>query len=68
MDGLGLRRLTTNAFNDRQPSWSDDGTRIAFQTDRESIEMVYIMNADGTSPQRTPPAGRNTAEPSWGGR
>src|SRR5207237_10826423 len=33
-DGTGLRALTSGAFDDREPDWSRDGTRIAFSSDR----------------------------------
>ncbi len=33
-DGKNLRQLTNDIYGDLQPSWSPDGTRIAFTTDR----------------------------------
>ena len=32
------------------PSWSPDGTKISFVTDRDGNDEVYVMNADGSSP------------------
>src|SRR3954467_11385922 len=34
VDGSNLRQLTNDEYADLQPSWSPDGTRIAFATDR----------------------------------
>lgn len=42
------KRLTSGASWDGQPSFSPDGTRIAFTSDRGGNENVWTMNADGT--------------------
>jgi TolB protein len=57
-----LTRLTNNAGNDFEPSWSPDGTSIAFAALRKP-SGIYVMNADGTSLQLIIPRGR---QPSWG--
>lgn len=44
VDGLGRRRLTGTAGAARDPSWSPDGKKIAFDADTR----VYTINADGT--------------------
>jgi Tol biopolymer transport system component len=51
MDAAGSeqRRLTTDAKTEqRWPSMSPDGSRIAFVTKRSGTWHVYVMNADGT--------------------
>ena len=30
------------------PTWSPDGRKIAFLSDRDGTREVYVMNADGT--------------------
>ena len=56
VDGTHLTRLTVNAYNDDHPRWSNDGTKILFQSDRDNPETgnadVYVMNADGSGPIR----------------
>ena len=32
------------------PSWSPDGTRVLFTTDREGTPQMWMMNADGSDP------------------
>jgi TolB protein len=54
-DGTGQTRLTDNSLRDRYPSWSPDGTKIAFARDSRSgggFAEIYVMNADGTGQTR----------------
>ena len=46
-DGSDPRRLTEDAGNDLGPTWSPDGKRIAFVSDRDGNKEIYVMNADG---------------------
>ena len=55
-DGSGRIRITNSRADDRAPSWSGDGLRIAFQSDRNSTQAedeesppeLYSMRADGS--------------------
>jgi len=40
--------LTNNKARDKEPSWSPDGTKIIFDSDRDGNAEIYIMNADGS--------------------
>jgi len=53
-DGTGRRRLTNNPAKDIGPTWSPDGTKIAFISDRDRAGdfEIYVMNADGTGVRR----------------
>ncbi len=45
-------RLTLNEANDVRPTWSPDGKRIAFTSDRSGSWDVWAMPADGGTPVR----------------
>ena len=47
-DGTRVTRLTADPALDMDPSWSPDGTRLAFRSHRDGNEEVYLMNADGS--------------------
>jgi uncharacterized protein YraI len=61
-DGSGRTRLTETplwvtagpgehkAWNNVAPTWSPDGARIAFLTDRRGSWEIWLMNADGSDP------------------
>ena len=59
-DGTGLTRLTVSAKQDFEPTWSPDGSMLAFASFR-SPSGIYTMNADGSN-QTFLTAGR---QPSW---
>ena len=45
-------RLTVHDAWDASPAWSPDGSRIAFNSDRDGNTEVYAMNADGSGVAR----------------
>ena len=57
IDGTERRRLTENGDNDLYPSWSPDGSRIAFIGDGDSYAShspagpIRIMSEDGSNEQ-----------------
>lgn len=60
---LPLNRDTTAAQTDAAPS--PDGSRIAYVTDRDGNAEIYVMNADGTNPQRLTNSAATEGSPSW---
>jgi uncharacterized protein (TIGR03437 family) len=55
-DGTGQTRLTNHTAIDLHPTWSPDGSQIAFQSDRDNLftgrSDIYVMNSDGTNVRR----------------
>ncbi len=45
---VAIERLTTNPAADFDPTWSPDGTQIAFRSQRDGNDEIYVMKADGT--------------------
>jgi Tol biopolymer transport system component len=56
----GLRQLTTGRWDEGQPAWSPDGTRIAFVSNRtedpdtNSDSNIWIVDADLSEPTDSP--------------
>jgi TolB protein len=42
------KRLTNDPATDFDPTWSPDGTRIAFRSQRDRNDEIYVMNSDGS--------------------
>ena len=66
-DGSGETQLTANIDSvDGSPTWSPDGTKIAFLSSRDIIfKEIYVMNADGTGVTRLTNNNSDDVEPSW---
>jgi Tol biopolymer transport system component len=58
-------RLTFHPASDVEPAWSTDGARIAFRSDRDGDEEIYVMNADGSNPVRLTSQPGNDGNPAW---
>jgi WD40 repeat protein len=48
-DGSSPIRLTNNLALDYEPSFSPDGSKIAFASTRDGNFQIYVMNADGSN-------------------
>jgi hypothetical protein len=64
-DGTGVTNLTNNTINgdgpdDLDPTWSPDGTKIAFNSGRDPVG-IYVMDADGSNPTHI----SSGSQPAW---
>ena len=64
-DGSNQVRLTNNVVQDSLPSWSPDGRKIAFNTNRDNDFEIYVMNVDGSNPTRLTFSPGEDAHPMW---
>ena len=60
-----LRNLTRHPASDVYPTWSPDGSRIAFRTGRDGNDEIYVMNADGSDPANLTNDPGSDGNPSW---
>jgi Tol biopolymer transport system component len=79
-DGSQVEQLTRDAFaslyftkssEDRSPSWSPDGSQIAFDSGRNNLKLnyidhdIYVMAADGSHVKRLTDDGADEGGPRW---
>ena len=56
---------TRAASGNHHPSWSPDGNRIAFDSNRDGDHEIYVMNVDGTNQVRLTDNPANDLVPTW---
>ena len=58
--------LLDSTFDEHNPDFSADGTKITFTSTRSGTEEIWIANADGSAPtQLTSVGGPNTSNSRW---
>jgi Tol biopolymer transport system component len=65
-DGTNVRQLTHGEFADYSPTWSPDGTQIAFKRQDANGGGVFVMNADGSEVHAIYSGGGILWAPAWG--
>jgi WD40-like Beta Propeller Repeat/Divergent InlB B-repeat domain len=64
-DGSDAMQLTASPGLDRSPSWSPDGTRIAFASERSGLSKIFVMNADGSDQRQVSFGGGRDRTNAW---
>ena len=54
-----------SAHNDMVATWSPDETKIAFNSDRDGNNELYVMNSDGSDIRRLTFTKANERGPFW---
>jgi Tol biopolymer transport system component len=66
VDGTGYRQITDDAFRDRGPKWSPDGSRIGFYSDRSGRYETWTIQPDGSKlEQQTKTTGPSRWDTEW---
>jgi hypothetical protein len=58
-------QITSGVKNGFSPSWSPDGSRIAFVSTRDGNPEIYVMNADGSGQRRLTSNTVYDGQPAW---
>ena len=70
-NGSGLVRLTRSGASDSNPTWSPDGRRVAFESNRHGDRRsyhdsdVYVMDANGSRVREVTFSNRFDGDPAW---
>jgi Tol biopolymer transport system component len=60
-----ILQVTADGSSSVRPSWSPDGTHIAFQTSEQNAYHVYTMAADGSDRQLITQGTNDDRHPTW---
>jgi Tol biopolymer transport system component len=65
-NGSGRMRLAGTEGFEGDPAWSPDGTKLAFESDRDGNFEIYVVNADGSGKTRLTQNDAGDGFPAWG--
>jgi TolB protein len=65
IDGSNVIQLTNDDTNNFNPKVSPDGTQIAYLSNRDGNQEVYVMSVDGSNQTRLTRNGIRDGDPAW---
>jgi uncharacterized membrane protein len=66
LDDAGhVGRMTNNPSADSQAAWAPNMQRVAFTSNRDGQNEIYLMNADGTNPVNLTNNPADDQQPAW---
>jgi len=60
-----LQRLTSGEYTDRSPTWSPDGSQIAFSSNRSGSFDLWIIAGTGGTPTQLTEGEADDLQPAW---
>jgi Tol biopolymer transport system component len=60
-----ILQVTADGTSSVRPSWSPDGTHIAFQTSQDNAYRIYVMAADGSDRRLVSQGSVDDRHPAW---
>ncbi|MDA9231136.1 hypothetical protein N9O56_01005 [Rickettsiales bacterium] len=60
-----VTKITSRRGINTTPSYSPDGNKIAFSSDRYGSEKIYVMNYDGSNVKKISKGGGSYSKPIW---
>jgi Tol biopolymer transport system component len=64
-DGTSVAQVTDDPGGNGLPSWSPDGTALAFVSYRDGNPEIYVIGADGTGERRLTDDPGQDGDPVW---
>ncbi len=64
-DGTNLKNLTKTSASEWVPTWSPDGQKIAFASDRDKDSEIYVMDKDSSSLEKLTDNTGYDGRPRW---
>ena len=64
-DGSEPVQISDHALGNSYPTWSPDGSHIAFESDRDGDLEIFVMNADGSGTIQLTTNSHNDGFPQW---
>jgi serine/threonine protein kinase/sugar lactone lactonase YvrE len=58
-------KLIASSFDEGSPSYSPDGRKIAFSSDRSGVSNIWVCDSDGTNPVQLTSFEKHTGTPHW---